>query len=87
MFDNYFRKDISWGGQLLTLETGKVARQADGAVVAQEGQGREPALDDGDALAVFHESWSTAANWLGPIVFVLAVAGCYRFVQGLGRKS
>ena len=37
MFDNYFRKDIAWGGQLLTLETGKVARQADGAVVARLG--------------------------------------------------
>src|SRR3954469_20790105 len=37
MFDNYFRKDISWGGQLLTLETGKVARQADGAVMARLG--------------------------------------------------
>ena len=24
MFENYYRKDISWGGQLLTLETGKV---------------------------------------------------------------
>ncbi len=37
MFDNYYRKDISWGGQLLTLETGKVARQADGAVLARLG--------------------------------------------------
>ena len=37
MFENYFRKDISWGGQLLTLETGKVARQADGAVMARLG--------------------------------------------------
>jgi polyribonucleotide nucleotidyltransferase len=37
MFDKYFRKDISWGGQLLTLETGKVARQADGAVMARLG--------------------------------------------------
>ncbi len=37
MFDNYFRKDISWGGQILTLETGKVARQADGAVMARLG--------------------------------------------------
>ena len=37
MFDNYYRKDISWGGQLLTLETGKIARQADGAVVARLG--------------------------------------------------
>jgi len=37
MFDHYFRKDISWGGQLLTLETGKVARQADGAVMARLG--------------------------------------------------
>ncbi|MDB5370355.1 MAG: pnp [Roseomonas sp.] len=37
MFDNYFRKDISWGGKTLTLETGKVARQADGAVMARLG--------------------------------------------------
>ncbi|MFZ4409233.1 MAG: polyribonucleotide nucleotidyltransferase [Paracraurococcus sp.] len=37
MFENYFRKDISWGGQLLTLETGKIARQADGAVMARLG--------------------------------------------------
>ena len=37
MFENYYRKDISWGGQLLTLETGKVARQADGAVLARLG--------------------------------------------------
>jgi polyribonucleotide nucleotidyltransferase len=37
MFDTYFRKNISWGGQLLTLETGKIARQADGAVLARLG--------------------------------------------------
>jgi polyribonucleotide nucleotidyltransferase len=37
MFDKYFRKDISWGGQLLTLETGKIARQADGAVMVSYG--------------------------------------------------
>ncbi|MCK8787421.1 polyribonucleotide nucleotidyltransferase [Roseomonas sp. NAR14] len=37
MFDNYFRKDISWGGRTLTLETGKIARQADGAVMARLG--------------------------------------------------
>lgn len=37
LFDNYFRKEIGWGGQILTLETGKVARQADGAVVARLG--------------------------------------------------
>jgi polyribonucleotide nucleotidyltransferase len=37
LFDSYFRKDIAWGGQLLTLETGKVARQADGAVMARLG--------------------------------------------------
>ncbi len=37
MFDNYYRKDVSWGGKTLTLETGKVARQADGAVMARLG--------------------------------------------------
>ncbi|MBB5692424.1 polyribonucleotide nucleotidyltransferase [Muricoccus pecuniae] len=37
MFDNYYRKDIDWGGKKLTLETGKIARQADGAVLARLG--------------------------------------------------
>ena len=29
---------IEWGGETLTLETGKVARQADGAVIATLGE-------------------------------------------------
>lgn len=37
MFDKYFRKELEWGGKTLILETGKVARQADGAVVASYG--------------------------------------------------
>ncbi len=37
MFDKYFRKEIAWGGKTLILETGKVARQADGAVMARLG--------------------------------------------------
>lgn len=32
------KKEIMWGGQKLTLETGKVARQADGAVVVTYGE-------------------------------------------------
>ncbi len=32
-----FRKEIEWGGRTLTLETGKVARQADAAVIATYG--------------------------------------------------
>lgn len=35
---NIFRKEIDWGGKTLTLETGKVARQADGAVMASMGE-------------------------------------------------
>ena len=31
MFD-VFRKEMIWGGRRLVLETGKIARQADGAV-------------------------------------------------------
>ena len=31
---NYFRKELDWGGRKLVLETGKIARQADGAVLA-----------------------------------------------------
>ncbi len=34
---NYFRKEIDWGGRKLVLETGKIARQADGAVMASYG--------------------------------------------------
>ena len=36
MFDIY-RKELVWGGRKLVLETGKIARQADGAVVARYG--------------------------------------------------
>ena len=35
---NHFRKEIDWGGRKLVLETGKVARQADGAVMARYGE-------------------------------------------------
>jgi polyribonucleotide nucleotidyltransferase len=34
---NYFRREIEWGGRTLILETGKIARQADGAVLARYG--------------------------------------------------
>jgi polyribonucleotide nucleotidyltransferase len=37
MFDKFFRKELAWGQNTLILETGKVARQADGAVVASLG--------------------------------------------------
>jgi len=37
MFQEY-RKEIDWGGRPLILETGKVARQADGAVMATYGE-------------------------------------------------
>src|SRR5215471_7070624 len=33
-----YRKEIEWGGKTLTLETGKMARQADGAVVVTYGE-------------------------------------------------
>ena len=36
MFDIY-RKELVWGGRKLVLETGKIARQADGAVMARYG--------------------------------------------------
>src|SRR6476661_6832343 len=35
---NIVREEMEWGGRKLTLETGKVARQADGAVVATYGE-------------------------------------------------
>ncbi len=34
---NHFRKELDWGGRKLILETGKIARQADGAVMARYG--------------------------------------------------
>ena len=37
MFD-IKRKTIDWGGRKLTLETGRMARQADGAVLATYGE-------------------------------------------------
>ena len=35
---NITRKSIEWGGKTLTLETGKIARQADGAVLVTYGE-------------------------------------------------
>src|SRR6187402_2524539 len=32
-----FRKEVDWGGRKLVLETGKIARQADGAVMVSYG--------------------------------------------------
>jgi len=37
MFDVY-RKELNWGGRRLVLETGRIARQADGAVLATYGE-------------------------------------------------
>src|SRR5487761_2461465 len=34
---NYFRKELDWGGRKLTLESGRIARQADGAVLVTMG--------------------------------------------------
>jgi len=39
MFDIH-RVDLDWGGRRLVLETGKIARQADGAVVASYGESK-----------------------------------------------
>ena len=36
MFD-YYRKELEWGGRKLVLETGKMARQANGSVLARYG--------------------------------------------------
>src|ERR1700748_1157452 len=33
-----YKKSIEWGGKQLTLETGKMARQADGAVLVTYGE-------------------------------------------------
>ena len=33
-----FRKEIEWGGRKLVLETGKIARQADGSVMVTYGE-------------------------------------------------
>ena len=35
---NVIRKEITWGGRRLVLETGKMARQADGAVLVTYGE-------------------------------------------------
>src|SRR6266850_724162 len=39
MFDIH-RVELDWGGRTLILETGKIARQADGAVVATYGESK-----------------------------------------------
>ena len=35
---NVVRKELEWGGRTLVLETGKIARQADGAVLVTYGE-------------------------------------------------
>src|ERR687887_189403 len=35
---NVYRKELNWGGRRLVLESGKIARQADGAVLATYGE-------------------------------------------------
>src|ERR1700694_2962188 len=37
---NIHRVDLDWGGRKLVLETGKIARQADAAVVASDGESK-----------------------------------------------
>jgi polyribonucleotide nucleotidyltransferase len=37
MFD-IVRKEIEWGGETLSMETGKMARQADGSVIVTYGE-------------------------------------------------
>ena len=37
MFKN-FKEEIDFGGKKITLETGKIARQADGAIIATMGE-------------------------------------------------
>lgn len=37
MFSSYIKEGIEWGGRALSVETGKIARQADGAVVVKYG--------------------------------------------------
>ena len=45
--------EIDWGGRPLKLETGKIARQADGAVVATYGE-----------TVVLDASWLDGQPWL-----------------------
>ena len=45
-----FKNEIDWGGRKLVLETGKVARQADGAVLATYGETKVLCTVVGDTL-------------------------------------
>ncbi len=71
MFEEY-KKEIEWGGKTLTLETGKIARQADGAVVITYGGtkvlctavGKKEAVEGVDFLpmAIFYQERRYAAG-------------------------
>ena len=50
---NYFRKELDWGGRKLVLETGKIARQADGAVM----------VSYGDTIVLCTVKESVIAHW------------------------
>ena len=45
------KKSMQWGEETLTLETGKVARQADGTVIATLGETSVMAEDEADSLS------------------------------------
>ena len=55
---NVTKKSIQWGNETLTLETGKVARQADGSVIATLGETQVMAMD----LAGFAVSAGSACS-------------------------
>ena len=61
MFNTY-KEEIDWGGQTLTLETGKIARQADGAVMATMGQTTVLCTAVGDASADLRRADSIAGG-------------------------
>src|SRR3546814_17908045 len=53
-------QEVMWGGRKLTLETGRIARQADGAVIATYG---ETVVQIGRA-SVGERVWKSVWNWV-----------------------
>ena len=63
------RKSLQWGGRELTIETGKIARQADGAVIVTYGETQVLATavgvqENGGTNDFFHSQFIILKNFI-----------------------
>ena len=75
---NIHREEIDWGGRKLVLETGRVARQADGAVVATYGETVVLATAVG-MTAPKQEKWVAANVEVLPVAVIGSIGAVFDY--------